>query len=179
MARPRPTPNAVVDVTMEGDDRQVARMLARLNTTLDPVSLGFWLDTKVDPWVRRRASERFAKEGDDVSGAWAPLKPATARFRQNHPQGPFPPFHPINKRTGELERYITQSDNEVRITTGSAHLIMPGTPPRGELKKKVTTAQAGKPYPKTVARPVMGLNERDLLAVLTDLSLFISVGQLI
>lgn len=169
------TPNALVSVQMEGDSKQVLHMLQKLDTSLNPVRIGAWLGTTVDPWIRSRARDRFAKEGDDVSGAWAPLKPATQRIRATQGYGP---DHPINVRTHRLEHYITRGPNSVNVHTLGATLIMPGRPPTGELKTKVETAQAGKQYPSTVARPVMGMNERDLLAVLTDLSLYISVGQL-
>lgn len=170
------TPNAFVEVLMEGDDKQVMRMLERLNTTLQPASIGSWLGMKVDPWIRQRARERFQKEGDDVSGPWAPLKASTQRMRVQQGYGP---SHPINRRTGELENYITGGPNRISISTIGATLTTPGRPPSGELKTKVETAQHGKVMPSTVARPVMGVNEKDLLAVLTELSLFISVGQLI
>lgn len=166
--------NGLVTVLLEGDDRQVMRMLSRIGATISPPSLGTWLGTQVDPWVRRRARERFQKEGDDVTGPWAPLKAATQHIRQQQGYGS---SHPINKRTGQLEQYITGGPNRITIFASGATLTLPGRPPRGELKTKVETAQGGKPFPSTVPRPVMGLNERDLLAVLTDLSLFIAVGQ--
>jgi len=167
-------PHGMVNVLMEGDDKQILHMLEKLDVALAPPAVGTWLGMTVDPWIRQRARDRFKKEGDDVSGPWAPLSEATKRYRQEQGYGA---AHPINHRTGRLEAYITGAPNRVTIHALGATLTMPGHAPFGELKTKVETAQKGKDEPRTGARPVMGMNERDLLAVLTDLSLYLSVGQ--
>ncbi len=167
--------NGVATVIMEGDSKQVLSMLTKLDATLAPPAIGSWLGMRVDPFIRERARDRFQKEGDDVSGPWAPLKAATQQIRQSQGYGS---AHPINRRTGRLEQYIVGSPNRISIHNLGATLTMPGRPPFGELKDKVSTAQGGRGYPRTDPRPVMGMNERDLLAVLTELSLYISVGQL-
>ncbi len=178
MAAPKGgTPNALVNVLMEGNDRQIVHMLMQLDRSLSGPSLMAWMATHVDPWIRGRAKARFKQEGDDVSGPWAPLKPATQNIRQNHPQGPFGGAHPINKRTGKLEAYITGAPPQIVSHSLGATYTFPGRAPFGELKDKVLTAQTGRAVPNTVARPVMGVNEKDLLAVLTDLSLHLAVGQ--
>jgi len=166
--------DAIVDIILKGDARQVHRMLEHLGTSLAPPAVGTWLGMTVDPWIRQRARERFRREGDDVTGPWAPLKMATQQIRSQQGYGS---AHPINRRTGRLEAYITGGPNRITIHSLGATLYLPGNPPFGELKTKVETAQFGKVKPSTVARPVMGMNERDLLAVLTDLSLYLAVGQ--
>src|SRR5512140_2118310 len=98
-----------VNVEFMTNDREVVRLLERFDLILDPLRIGAWLETTVDPWFRQRASDRFQSEGDDVSGPWMALKPATWDYRQNNPQGPFPPEHPINVRTGKLGVFVTQS----------------------------------------------------------------------
>jgi hypothetical protein len=55
---------------------------------------------------------------------------------------------------------------------------MPGDTPTGELAEKVKTAQQGKDNPRTVPRPVLGMNEVDLAFVLEGLSFFIQDGKL-
>lgn len=165
-----------VFIVIEGDDRSVRRMLERLDLTLSPPSIGTWLGMRVDPWIRMRARDRFQNEGDDVTGPWAPLRQATERIRAQQGYGA---AHPINHRTGKLEQYITGAPNRITIHSLGATLTMPGRAPNGELKTKVETAQMGKPYPQTVPRPVMGMNERDLLAVLVDMSRFIREGQIL
>jgi hypothetical protein len=162
----------MVDVEIEVDSSEVTALLSRLNTALDPVAMGAWLGVKIGPYIRQRAAARFAGEGDDVVGAWAPLEESTWAFREKQH---FPPRHPINKRTGELEDYILNGGEDIRVSTLTATLIMPGDPPGNkEFLDKVKTAQMGRDYPKTVKRPVMGMNENDLLFVLEALSLHIA-----
>lgn len=173
----RPVPDGMVNVVMEVRPQQVMDMLSKLNTSLDPVNIAVWMAATVQPWMEGRAKNRFASEGDDVSGKWLPLKPATQNFRRNM-QPPVPPEHPINVRTHELINFITGSPEQIVPHAAGATLTFPGRRPFGELKKKVETAQVGRDYPATDPRPVIGVNEKDLLAVLTDLSIYISVGQM-
>jgi len=157
-----------IDVQIIGDTAGVQAMLTHMEQKLSPVNVSAFLMTRVDPFVRARATDRFRGEGDDVVGAWAPLRPATEVIRAN--QG-FGAAHPINRRTGELEDYISNTPGSVTAHPFGATLTAPGTPASGELLDKVRTAQAGVANPPTVPRPVMGLNERDLAAVLTMMAL--------
>jgi hypothetical protein len=163
----------VVNLQFYGDSRQVEQMLDRMNSAISPIGLMSFLGVKVDPYLRSRMEARFADEGDDVTGAWAPLKQVTQDIRAH--QG-FPPAHPINRRTGELEQYITASANFLGpIGDQGAILRLPGDPPASKsLKKKVTTAQKGDN--RTVARPVLGMNEKDLAFVLGALAFHVTDG---
>lgn len=153
-------------------DKDVESKLWALDTALNPVAIAAFLGADVDPYIRTRARQRFRDEGDDVSGKWAPLHEATWQWRSNIPG--ISPEHPINRRTGELETYITESPHNLNYHTVGATLIMPGKKPSGELKDKVTTAQSGRADPNTQPRPVIGMNERDLTAVMTMLFLYIA-----
>ncbi len=157
-----------IDVLVVGDTTGVQAMLAHLETKLAPPNMGAFLMTRVDPFLQTRAGQRFQDEGDDVVGAWAPLKPATEGIRAAQGYGP---SHPINRRQGELEDYIVNSGGGVTIHPAGATLTFPGTPASGELADKVRTAQVGRDIPRTVPRPVLGVNERDLAAVLTMMAL--------
>lgn len=119
--------------------------------------------------VRERAAQRFAGEGDDVSGKWAPLLPATQEIRSRG-EWPVGPTSPINKRTGELEDYITKSDAQVVAHSLGATMTYPKPTTRKSISQKMKTAQQGRSIPRTVPRPVLGLNERDLSAVLLGLA---------
>lgn len=163
-----------LDITILGGPRGVEAMLMRLETALAPPGLATWLEYGVEPIIQLRAKERFDTEGDDVTGQWLPLKPYTQMVRA---QSGFPPDHPINVRTGELERYITQSDGDVQMYPGGASMNYPGTNPTGTLADKVSTAQVGSADGRTPARPVLGLNIHDLEAVLFSLASFIQVGR--
>jgi hypothetical protein len=153
------------------EDKSVEAMLFRLDTALNPVAIAVFLQGSVDPWVRQRAEQRFKGEGDDVVGRWAPLKESTQDIRA---QSGYGASHPINRREGELEDYIVDSPNRLAVNPMGATLTMPGAPPTGELKKKFDTAQKGKDFPRTVPRPVIGLNEQDLVFILTSLATYIA-----
>lgn len=156
---------AGIAISVVGDERGVLHMLNVLDTALNPAALVLFLEGVVDPHLRERAAERFADEGDDVVGQWSPLKPATVSIRESKGFGG---AHPINVRTGEMYRYIVEEDGNALPTPYGASLTLPGRPATGELADKVTRAQQGDN--RTVARPVIGMNEVDLAWVLVALS---------
>lgn len=169
-------PTGFLDFEIVGNERGVQNMLEQLDSALSPVGLAAFLHGSVEPWIQQRAANRFANEGDDVSGKWAPLAEATIEIREH---AGFGGSHPINKRTGELEEYITQGSFDIQALPTMATLKYPKDPPKsGHLREKVKTAQKGKASPSTVARPVLGMNERDLTHVLTTLAFFIQRGGL-
>lgn len=157
-----------VGILVYGNATGVQAMLAHLQNKLSPPNLGAFLLGQVDPYLRARADARFQSEGDDVTGKWAPLEQATEMIRAS--QG-FPAAHPINERTGELRDYLANAPSAVSMNVIGTTLTYPGAAPSGELADKMATAQAGRSYPETVARPVLGMNHNDLTAVLTMLSL--------
>lgn len=165
--------SASIQITV--DESDVERLLRNVGDALDTVGIYAFLHSSVGPWLRERAENRFANEGDDVVGNWEPLSPATNLMRAD--QG-FPPEHPINHRTGELERYITRSGWDIMTSPTLSVLKFPGgPPPGGELANKVRTAQAGSFNPATVPRPVLGLNEADLAFTLAAMATFISIAS--
>lgn len=157
-----------LDVSIVGDEAGVQAMLLHLETKLSPPSLGVFLAAKVDPFLRVRSGQRFAGEGDDVVGQWLPLTAATQGIRQQMGYGA---AHPINRRTGQLEDYIRNAPSNLTVHPAGANLTYPGTPATGDTLDKLQTAQQGSPFPATPPRPVLGVNERDLAAVLTMLAL--------
>lgn len=166
-----PKPTAWIDFEIVGGERGVQAMLQTIDSALSPVGLAAFLYGSVGPWVKQRAEARFTNEGDDVTGPWAPLKQTTVDWRES--QG-FGGEHPINRRTGELEEYITQGNIQVTATAGAGVMKFPGDAPRSKsLTEKMRTAQKGRVSPSTVARPVLGLNERDLGVVMTMLAFHI------
>jgi len=152
------------------EDQNVQTMMMRLDTALNPGAIAGFLTESTDPYLRGRAKARFDNEGDDVVGQWLPLSPDTEDIRQN--MG-YSPAHPINVRSGALERYIVDSPNSMFVDPANgATLTLPGNEPTGSLLTKVTTAQQGKDYPETLPRPVLGMNEKDLTYILATLSGF-------
>ena len=159
-----------MNVVIVGDTAGVQAMLLRLENALSPTGVGGFLAAGVDPILRKRASDRFRSEGDDAVGQWLPLSRFTQNIRATQGYGP---SHPINRRTGRLENYITQSPSNVQIFSGGARLEYPGTQPSGDTADKVRTAQVGSPFPSTPPRPVLAVNERDLEMVLLGLAMHI------
>lgn len=155
-----------IDIAIVGDAAGVQAMLMHLEQKLLPPNLGVFLTAQVEPFLRTRAGARFASEGDDVVGKWKPLSVQTQQIRASQGYGA---EHPINRRTGELEDYIANSRGSVVIHPAGSTLIYPGTPASGQLLDKVETAQQGDT--RTFPRPVLGMNERDLAAVLTMMAL--------
>lgn len=161
----------MISVEIGVEEKNLERMLHGLDIALNPQAIAGFLLGTVDPYFRERARSRFASEGDDMSGPWAPLRESTQSFRE---QGGYGASHPINRREGELEAYIVDAPSRIPIDPMGASLIMPGDPPTGELRTKVETAQQGKASPRTVARPILGMNERDLAFVLNELAMYIT-----
>lgn len=159
-------------VTLDVHPEDVENVLMRLNMALSPVGMMGFLSTTVAPFIRRRASARFAGEGDDVVGKWLPLAESTVdiRSRMNLPIGG---EHPINQRTGDLYDYITESPADVQPLPMGAQLTYPGVAATGWLEEKVKTAQTGKTHPATPPRPVLGLGVQDLAFVMGSLGIAI------
>lgn len=159
------------------DEDTATRAITAIEYSLDGVGLAQFMRRDVEPYFRARARSRFANEGDDVVGKWAPLHPATEEYRDE--QG-FGSAHPINIRTEELFKKVTQGLNEIRVGGDGATFVMPGSSGQSRyFKQKLRTAQIGKPNnPKTVPRPVLGMGANDLIHVLERLALHVthSVG---
>ena len=155
----------VADVTVDTDD--VERMLMGVNSFLEPYSLMGFLTETVSPYIRGRAKARFASEGDDASGKWAPLHPVTMEIRARS-NLPIAPDHPINRRTGDLEAYITGSPDSVEALGGQgAQLTFPGVGTTdAAMQQKVETAQIGRNKPQTGPRPVLAFGMTDLAYVI-------------
>lgn len=164
-----------IDIDITGDTEYVDKMLARLDQKIGPQGLTAFLSVTVYPYLLDRAKERFQSEGDDVVGKWTPLAPQTQIIRQSMGYGG---SHPINRRTSELEDYITQGRvaAAVQATPDGAFLKHPASAPSGRLKSKVKTAQMGDPKfgRGTPPRPVLGMNERDLGFVMAAMAFYVS-----
>ena len=146
-------------------------MLNQIDSAMSPVGLAAFLHGSVQPWLIERAKSRFANEGDEVVGKWLPLSEATVSIRES---SGFEGSHPINRRTGELEAYITGSGVDVVAAPGVATLRFPGrNTPTKAVREKMSTAQRGRSNPKTPPRPVLGLGEKDLATVMTTLAFHI------
>ncbi|MEU4066665.1 hypothetical protein AB0F25_30505 [Streptomyces wedmorensis] len=165
-----------VRIIVDVDSDNVEQMLARTTLALSTVGMIGFLSGVVGPWLKERAEDRFAAEGDDVSNKWVPLEGYTQQVRA---AGGYGAAHPINRRTGELENYITQNGSDVMSAAGFSQLTFPGSAPTAREATKVMTAQMGATYPATPARPVLGVNEVDLAFVLAALATHVTLAQTI
>lgn len=172
MPRTKRAANALLQFYIDEDT--ATSKITSLERMLSGPSLLAFMKAQVEPYLIKRARLRFANEGDEVVGAWAPLTAATQRYRSD--QG-FGADHPINIRTGELFGFITRGANEFTSNPKSATIFMPGRGGGAYLRQKVRTAQQGKPSnPKTPARPVLALGANDLIHTLERLALYITEG---
>ena len=152
-----PATNSNVSVTV--DERESKALLDAIEQTLMGHNLYQYLRDHMQPYVRLRTAHRFRAEGDDASGPWAPLMAATQQIREH---AGFPPMHPINRRTGELENFLLRGVIDQSWTPDSAIMRYPGTPPTHALREKLKTAQQGRARPRTVPRPVVKANAADM-----------------
>lgn len=160
------------EVMIYGDFNEVRRLLFALSETLSPQRLTLYMSQVLKPFIQQRAAERFANEGDEVSGPWAELSEATVAIREN--MG-LPGAHPINVRTGQLQEFVTTT-GDVYPTAMQSVLAMPSWQGVGgdpQITEKLQTAQLGSPDGKTQPRPVLGLGAKDMTFALISLAAFI------
>ena len=152
------------------DDSDVDQAMDRLINLLSPAGASAFLAAEIGPYLSMRAKQRFGNEGDDAVGQWLPLAPATQAIREasNYPVAG---DHPINRRSGELEDWVVQGGWNAYPTGLGASMQYPSRQPSGELRKKVETAQKGKPFPRTPPRPVLAVSETDMLFFLSAFSI--------
>lgn len=164
----------IFDVDAHSANAAISRMI----TLTSPAFFAWFLEVDVKDYIRDRARDRFFEEGDDASGSWAPLMPSTIEIRESEGFGG---SGPINVRTGELENWVTESQASIVPTGDGAYMKYPGTAPRGELRKKVITAQKGKVGTRrsTVPRPVLAVNETDLLYAMTKLMMYYNTSAVV
>jgi hypothetical protein len=162
---------------LTGDSKAVDLMITRLEYLLGPAGMSAFLVGQVTPYLKGRAANRFANEGDAVSGRWSALSPVTISIRTSMGYGG---EHPINRRTGALERWVTGSTPSLVTSPAVSVLTYPGNPPTGKLRDKVVTAQTGQMGKSsgTVPRQVLGMDSTDYIAILGMLALSIeAVGR--
>jgi len=148
--------------------------VTQVTRRLSGASLSEFMMREVSPFLRKRASIRFAVEGDHASGAWDPLGYMS---QKNRILLGFGAEHPINVRTGDLRDWVLGNYGEItKVTEGSTELTWPGET-SGELDEKFTTAQVGKGTPPTQARPVAAADELDLAWILSGIQEWIGIGR--
>ena len=156
-----------IEITFNVLDSDVQSDIRTLADRTSASGLKFFLENVADPFLQSRVRQRFASEGDDAVGPWLPLSPATEAIRQN--KG-YSGAHPINIRTSDMYDYLTSSRADVSTTAASSTLTFPPAGANTLLEEKIRTAQMGKRYPATPARPVLGLSMTDVTVITHDLA---------
>lgn len=152
-----------VGISFYTDARMAQAMMANIGLRLSPVAMAAFMQAGVVPYIQERIAARFAGEGDDVVGKWTPLKQETEILRQRHG---FPGPHPINVRTGQMRGLLTGSHGTTVASAGMTELSFPSNANMvGQLERKIMTAQMGAAFPPTPARPVLGFNQNDSIAL--------------
>lgn len=160
----------IIDYEIIGSTSAVAELLTKLDTAMSLQAMLTFQGVEVEKILEHRASARFAQEGDDASGGWAPLLDSTIAIRQTQGYG----SGPINVRTGQLEDYITNGGSQVKAIGSDTELTYPKPTSDPLMMAKVRTAQRGKNWPPTVPRPVLAVNETDMSEVMVALSFHIN-----
>lgn len=159
----------VIQMVVTVDEHRVEMALTSVMDAVSDAELATWLGSDVVQIMQERARARFASEGDDASGRWAPLAPSTIEDRLRSGYGG---AHPINRRTGELERAITGATGAVEAFGGGTQLTFPGVSDTGtDLSFKISTAQRGND--RSTSRPVAAVGYTDLELILVSMAVHI------
>lgn len=168
------------DLRIKTDTSQVDRVLTALEHLLEPRSLERFISSRVRPYLAERAAARFRAQGDNrVGGKWKKLADYTKDDRE---QRGYPRSRPINIRTHELERFITQSPGTLGVVADGAQLMLPGNGGSDRARRKFVVAQQGlspNPIPgfrDVPARGVLGINDTDGRKLTMDLQRYIEAG---
>lgn len=146
--------------------------LERLSVKLSAPMMGVWLSTTVEPFLKARTRNRFAEESWD-NGEWKALAPATVEERT---MLGFPPSHPIQRRTGELEDYFSENNGDYFISSVGVMLKYPGGQPEGEkLAYKIRQAQYGVARTGAPRRPVLNLSIIDYEYIMMGLFRYVII----
>ncbi len=152
--------------TSTAEDEGTNRVLSAVERAISSASLAFWMETAAKTHIQERARARFASEGDNVSGPWQALAPATIadRIAQQYPPGP------ILHRTGALEDYIVNNPGVMLVDPEAVVFETPAPSSDPELAAKYLTHQAGSPSRRIPARPMVGLGVEDAATLLYSLT---------
>lgn len=164
-----------IDLRIVANVDEVFEHLVALDTAFNATAMTEFMFQEVGPWLRQRARNRFQNEGDEAVGKWAPLAPATQKIREHgREKGYWPDIsaeHPINVRSHDMERHITQGIGSMDFLEGASTYHFPDKNVPAKIAEKMTTAQKGSG--RTKARPVLGMSGVDTTKIMADLSRYV------
>jgi hypothetical protein len=155
-----------VDIDVDVNATSVLAMLERVDDSVSMAHIvrAFTPDGPVVEALQRDVVDRFREEGDEASGAWEPLAPATEdrRFRMGYGEGP------INRRTGKMYRWLTTDAGDVDVAGDGLFFTWPDVP--GDMAKRFETAQFGSSETGAPARPVVAADTESLLVIMASVA---------
>lgn len=157
------------------DSVETLKLIDKTMEAVGPASLAIFLDATVQPYFAQEIIDRFAVEGDEKSGSWAPLSDATNDIRERLG---YPPEHPILERSGDLLHALVEKYDLTLMEPSGAMLMIPGNLDL-ETETKLQAAQVGVPegqneyYGPTPARPVLAVDPTDLASIVGMLQWYI------
>lgn len=161
--------------TVEVNTVQVDHLLNAVMRAVSPVGLEPFAEDVAD-YLSERVVERFAYEGDAASGNWPALSEATQGIRAKMGYGP---DGPINIRTETLFEWAAYSA-DIESIPGGVMVEIPDTKRMDATTlQKLKVAQMGTndnamiPGAVTPPRPVVALDERDMVDIMAKLQIYI------
>lgn len=135
----RPSGGVTMGVTVKYDvlDRQLGSMTRKLEPT-GVNSYRFWLAGPVHQYLQNRAKQNF-DENKGGGGSWPPLTEATENWRESYN---YPRSTPINIRTGDLLKLMTDTGPQMGFDSIGTYLIYPGNAAMNRNNRKVKMLQA-------------------------------------
>lgn len=165
-------------IAVKVDPEPFIKKFQQLQGHLDDDEMARFLEKSVVPYLHGRSKQRFATE---AWGSWPDLAESTQadRYRLAPLNGwPIEPDHPINRRSGELRKFITTTHSIRRAGSKGPTLYIPRLGRTSQtLEKKFKTAQLGSTVTvknnktgqshswSVPARPVVDLNHSDTRAI--------------
>lgn len=160
---------ALIDFYVTVDDSRPTLRLKAIQDRIGGPGLASFMQGFAAPILQDRAYERFDLEGDDASGYWKPLAASTIARRE---KAGYVPIR-INDRTGAMRAWVERSEGSIKGTKAAVIYEWPGTPSNRTIGKKLKVAQQGLAQPWTPARPVVAVDEEDLLLILSAMESWI------
>lgn len=77
-----------------------------------------------------------------------------------------------------MKDFLLLSPADIKVQGPEVELTHPGPTGDRSLQEKIQTAQSGSSNPNTRPRPVLGLNENDLLFITSELAAYLTEGMI-
>jgi hypothetical protein len=154
---------ALIDFYVAIDDSRPTLRLKAIQDRVGGAGLASFMQGFAAPLLQERAHDRFESEGDDASGYWRPLAASTIARRE---KAGYVPIR-INDRTGAMRAWVERAQGSIKGTKAAVIYEWPGTPTNRTTGRKLKVAQMGLANPWTWPRPVVAVDEDDLLLIIS------------